>query len=177
MLTEPLPTTLDVRKATARGVSVSGALEPLDLPRFRAMLAADDGVVRAHLTFSRDEEGRYLIEAACDATVAVICQRCLEPFELQLRSANTLAAVWSDEQARHLPKHLDPLLLEGDDCPLWQIVEEELILALPPFNYHPQPDCNADLVGLAASEPEQEQREDKPNPFEVLAQLKPGEKH
>ncbi|MBN7797729.1 YceD family protein [Parahaliea mediterranea] len=177
MLTEPLPTTLDVRKAAARGVSISGALKPLDLQRFRAMLAADDGVIRARLTFSRDEEGRYLVTVETEATVSVTCQRCLEAFETRLQTANTLAVVWSDEQARHLPKHLDPLILATEDCELWQVVEDELILGLPSFNYHEQSDCNELLVGLAASEPEQEQREEKPNPFDVLAQLKPGKKH
>lgn len=177
MLTEPLPTTLDVRKAAARGVSISGALKPLDLQRFRGLLAADDGVIQAYLTFSRDEEGRYLVEVATEATVTVTCQRCLEPLEVELRTSNTLAAVWSDEQARHLAKHLDPLILTEEECELWDVVEDELILGLPPFNYHAQTDCNEILVGLAASEPEQEQREEKPNPFDVLEQLKPGKKH
>jgi DUF177 domain-containing protein len=176
MLTEPLPTTLDIRKAAARGVSISGALKPLDLQRFRAMLAADDGVIQATLACSRDEEGRYLVEVVCDASVWVACQRCLEPLEIRLQTSNTLAVVWNDEQARHLPKHLDPLVLTEEACMLWELVEDELMLGLPPYNYHEQANCNEVLVGLAASEPEQEQREDKPNPFDVLAQLKPGNK-
>lgn len=175
MLTEPLPTTLDVRKAIARGVSISGALKPLDLQRFRALLAADDGVIQARLAFTRDEEGRNLVQVETDSTITVTCQRCLEPLSTRLQTSNTLAAVWSDEQARHLPKHLDPLILADEDCNLWDVVEDELILGLPPYNYH-EGDCNDVLVGLAASEPEQELREEKPNPFEVLAQLKPGKK-
>ncbi len=177
MLTEPLPTTLDVRKAATRGVSISGALKPLELQRFRGLLASDDGDIQAHLAFSRDEEGRYLVAVSIEANVSVTCQRCLEPLSTTLRSANTLAAVWSDEQARHLPKHLDPLILTEESCLLPELVEDELILSLPPYSYHEQADCNEELVGLAASEPEQAQREEKPNPFEVLAQLKPGEKH
>jgi uncharacterized protein len=177
MLTEPLPATLDIRKATARGVSISGALKPLDLPRFRALLAADEGDVQAALTCSRDEEGHYLVEVAVEARVRVICQRCLEPLVVRFSVANTLAAVWGDEQARHLPRSLDPLLLTGETCLLWDLVEDELILGLPAFNYHEQENCNEVLVGLAAAQPERAQREDKPNPFDVLAQLKPGNKH
>lgn len=175
MLTEPLPTTLEVRKAAARGVSISGALKPLELQRFRALLAADDGAIEACLAFSRDEEGRNLLRVDIDASVTVTCQRCLEPLPIRLRTGNTLAVVWSDEQARHLPKDLDPLVLTEEACDLWHVVEDELILGLPPYSYHDS-DCNDDLVGLAASEPEQEQREEKPNPFDVLAQLKPGNK-
>ena len=117
-----------------------------------------------------------LVEVVCDATVWVACQRCLEPLEIQLQTSNLLAVVWNDEQARHLPKHLDPLILTEEACMLWELVEDELMLGLPPYNYHEQANCNELLVGLAASEPEQEQREDKPNPFDVLAQLKPGNK-
>ncbi|WP_116364166.1 YceD family protein [Parahaliea mediterranea] len=177
MLTDPLPTTLDVRKAAVRGVSISGALKPLELQRFRGLLASDDGVIQAHLAFNRDEEGRYLVTVDIEADVSVTCQRCLEPMPTTLQASNTLAAVWSDEQARHLPKHLDPLILTEEACVLRDLVEDELILSLPPYSYHEQADCNEELVGLAASEPKQEQREEKPNPFEVLAQLKPGEKH
>lgn len=176
MLTEPLPTTLDVRKASARGVSISGALKPLELPRFRALLAADDGVIRASLTFSRDEEGHYLVAVESESTVTVTCQRCLELLQKELHTSNTLAAVWSDDQARHLPRHLDPLILTEEACDLWELVEDELILGMPPYSYHEQSDCNEILVGLAASEPKQEQREEKPNPFDVLRQLKPGKK-
>ena len=53
MLTEPLPSTLDVRKAAARGVSVSGTLSPSDLPRFRALLADETGGIKVELAFSR----------------------------------------------------------------------------------------------------------------------------
>lgn len=177
MLTEPLPTTLDVRKAATRGVSISGTLKPLELQRFRALLAADDGVIEAHLTFSRDEEGRYLIEVTVDAQITVICQRCLEPMPTQLHTSHTLAVVLTDEQARHLPRHLEPLILDEEAGKLWELVEDELVLGLPPYNYHERKDCNEVLVGLAASEPEPAQGEAKPNPFDVLAQLKPGEKN
>ena len=59
MLTDPLPTTLDVRKAAMRGASTSGALKPLDYRVFRALLASDEGAVQAQLAFSRDEEGAF----------------------------------------------------------------------------------------------------------------------
>ena len=73
MLTDPLPDTLDVRKAATRGAIARGTLEPLELPRFRDLLAAGEGIIDAVLTFSRDEEGRYLVRAITDSTVTVTC--------------------------------------------------------------------------------------------------------
>lgn len=177
MLTEPLPSTLDVRKAAVRGVSVSGTLSPLDLQRFRPLLAADEGTIGAELSFSRDEENRYVIHVAVAADVSVTCQRCLEPMPAHLTSENTLAVVWTDEQAAHLPRHLDPLIAAQEACSLWELVEEELILAMPPFSYHDTEDCKERIAGYSDPAPEEVAAEDKPNPFNVLAQLKPGNKH
>ena len=105
MLSEPLPSTLDVRKAAVRGVSIRGTLKPLDLQRFRALLADDSGSIQADFSFSRDEENRYLIHLVVTAEVVVTCQRCLEPLPAALACDNILAVVWTDEQAAHLPRH------------------------------------------------------------------------
>jgi len=178
MLSEPLPSTLDVRKAAGRGVSIKGTLKPLDLPRFRALLADDNGAIQAELSFSRDEENRYLIHLALTAQVAVTCQRCLERLPTTLACENTLAVVWTDEQAAHLPRHLEPLIVEEEACSLWDAVEDELILAMPPFSYHDTEECQQILSRFNADQapPEEAVAVDKPNPFNVLAQLKPGSK-
>ena len=162
MLTDPLPASLDVRKAATRGATIRGTLKPLELPRFRDLLAADEGVVEAELALSRDEEGRYVVRVVTDSAVTVTCQRCLRPMSAALHSESTLAVVWTDEQARHLPASLDPL-----------IAGEE---AMPPFSYHEQAECNTVLADLAA-ERVADEPVDRPNPFDVLAQLKPGDTH
>jgi uncharacterized protein len=175
MLTEPLPRTLDVRKAAARGVSIGGTLKVLDLQRFRPLLAGDEGVVQARLAFSRDEENRFLVSLEIDVDVLVTCQRCLEPMSVHVASGNVLAVVGSDEQAAQLPRHLDPLIVEGEACNLWDVVEDELILAIPSFNYHPPGECKQIEAGLSQPSVD-EDGEGRPNPFDVLAQLKPGSK-
>jgi uncharacterized protein len=173
MLTEPLPTTLDIRKAAARGVRVGGTLKVLDLQRFRPLLAGDQGVVQVSLAFSRDEENRCLVALEVEADVLVTCQRCLEAMVAHLASRNVLAVVGSDEQAAQLPRNLEPLIAAGEACNLWDMVEDELILAMPPFNYHPPGDCEQIETGL--SEPAVDGAvASRPNPFDVLAQLKRG---
>lgn len=177
MSTEPLPRTLDVRRAAARGVSISGTLASLDLPRFHPLLTGDSAVISVDLAFARDDENRYLVQVSLAASVAVLCQRCLQPMPLHLSAQNTLAAVWTDEQAAHLPRHLDPLIADTEACNLWELVEDELILAMPAFSYHDTEDCKQRMTGFTGPEPEEaEDGEEKPNPFNVLAQLKPGNK-
>ena len=173
MLKDPLPRTLDVRKAAARGVSVEGSLELAKLPRFRPLLASDEGWINATLALSRDEENHSVIAVEIEAEVCVVCQRCLEQMTLPVACSNRLAVVWTDEQAKHLPKELDPLICE-DDCALWDIVEDELILALPAYSYHEGTDCNQLLTELGDAEGAIPETDTRPNPFEVLAQLKRG---
>tara|TARA_R110002110_G_scaffold14698_1_gene67609 strand:+ start:27581 stop:28120 length:540 start_codon:yes stop_codon:yes gene_type:complete len=177
MLTDPLPKTLDVRKAAARGVSVSGTVRVLDLPRFLPLLAADDALVQADFTFTRDEENRYLVQISTTGDVQVSCQRCLDPMPLRVASETQLAVVWSDEQAAHLPRHLDPLIVSEEACNLWELVEDELILAMPAFSYHEAAGCKQQTMEFSDPDAPEPAGEDKPNPFNVLEQLKPGNKH
>lgn len=176
MLSDPLPNTLDVRRATARGVTVSGSLNLPELPRFQALLAGDGGTAWAQLEFARDEESRPVIALKVSAQVSVTCQRCLQPMPLELSGETRLGIVWSDDQARHLPRHLDPLIVPEEGCNLWEIVEEELILLLPAYSYHETEDCKQILSGYSEPAPVPGEGARKPNPFEVLAQLKADEK-
>ncbi len=177
MFTEPLPSTLDVRKAATRGVSVTGALMPRDLRRFRELLVSDKGDIVADLSLFKDEENRYLVQVKVKANIEVCCQRCLSPMPLHLSTDNTLAVVWTDEEASHLPRHLDALLVEDQACNLWELVEDELILDRPSYSYHDTEACKKILEAFSPPSPEEIAAEEKPNPFNVLEQLKPGKKH
>lgn len=176
MLTLTLPIMLDVRQAAMRDVVVNGVLKPLDLKRFRPLLAGDEGVISSEILFSRDEERRHLMRVAIAADVVVTCQRCLENMPVKLSSESTLAIVWTDEEAAQLPKHLEALVVTDAPSNLWDVVEEELILALPPYSYHDTEDCKLENAAFSDQVSHEETSEQKPNPFNVLAQLKPGNK-
>ena len=168
---------LDVRKAAVRGAVMGGVLEPLDLERFRPLLAGDEGTVAVKMAFSRDEESRYVIDVAIEADILAVCQRCLDAMPEHLSSESILAVVWTDEEAVSLPRYLDPLILKEDSCNLWELVEDELILAMKPFSYHETGTCKRKTVSFFDALVKEDVVEDKPNPFNVLEQLKPGNKH
>ncbi len=172
MLTEPLPTTLDVRKAAVRGVTVSGCLEASRMERLLPALASQEARVEATLTFFRDEENRSCVTVNLSADVALICQRCLKPMRVSLQGEHQLGIVGDDDQARQLPARLEPLVVEGETCDLWSVVEDELILSLPIVSYHDSGDCKQILDDYQA-EPATSDTTGE-NPFSVLEQLKPG---
>ena len=170
----PLPTTLDVRKAAARGVTVSGTVELNRLTRLREMLASDGGCIEARCEFHRDEENRSVVEVTVDAHVTVTCQRCLEPMPLAIASRTRLAIVGDDSGARQLPSSLEPWIVEGETGDLWALIEDDLILEIPAVAYHETDDCNKlmDAYRRAPAADDVQRRGD--NPFKVLEQLKSG---
>jgi uncharacterized protein len=174
MLIEPLPTILDVRKAAVRGATVTGTLKPRDLLRFLPLVEDAESDIFVEMAFSQDEDNRYLVHLTIRADIVVLCQRCLESMPLHLSSACALAIVWTEEEAAHLQRHLDPVIVRDTHCNLWQIVEDELILSLPPYNFHAAADCKLDTDDFSDATPDQGFSEDKPNPFNVLEQLKSG---
>ncbi len=174
MSPEPLPTTLDVRRAAARGSVVSGAVSLSALPRLRDALASGEGSIEAQCAFGRDEENRSVVTVTVKAELMVACQRCLEPMPLTLESENQLAIVGDDEMARQLPAALDPWVVEGEQGDLLSLVEDELILGIPVVAYHDTETCKELLD--AYRQPPETPETDGDNPFKVLEQLKPGSK-
>lgn len=177
MSNEPLPTTLDFRKAAVRSAQLSGVVSLESLVRFKPMLADETGEVKALLRFSKDDEDRYVVSIEVSAEVAVICQRCLQPMQEKVASENTLAMVWNDEQAAALPKSLEPLIVDDTACDLYALVEDELILAMKPFSYHDASHCKSETREFFDPQSVDQVADEKPNPFDVLAQLKSDSEH
>ncbi len=175
MLSEPLPTTLDVRKAAARGVVVKGFLVPAKLPRLRELLASEQGRIEVSCSFYRDEEYRSIVAIEIEADLQLVCQRCLEAMDVQIASANELAVVRDDDRARQLPSRLEPLVLEEEDCALWSVAEDELILSLPIVSYHDTDACKQLLEDY--STPEETVDPTRENPFKVLEKLKSSQEN
>ena len=174
MLTEPLPTTLDVRKAAAREATVSGVLALPELARLQGVLASENGRVEAVFAFGRDEENRYVVTVSVDAEVEVHCQRCLDSMQVAVQSENRLAIVGDDDMAKQLPSQLEPWVVEEEQANLWALVEDELILSIPIVSYHDSEQCKQLLDDYRR--PPEEPEEVADSPFKVLEQLKPGSK-
>lgn len=129
-------------------------------------------VVRVSVDWRDDGHGRPLLEGELELRLGATCQRCLEPMELELRVQPKL--FFGD------PAHLEPALAEAGFEPcelepgttLRQLLEDEVLLAVPAFPVHQQEaDCGALAEKLAQLEPGQEGRSGS-SPFAVLAELK-----
>ena len=174
MKNQPLPRELDARKFARAGIDIEASEPVASFPRFAEALADENGEVWVALSFFRDEGGGYRLAVKTRSEVALLCQRCLEGKPSVLESASVLALVWTDEEAKSLPKDLDPLILGEEPLDVLAMLEDELIVSTPFVAYHEAPDCGAEVNPGFGDDTIDESQTD--NPFAVLASLKQSPK-
>jgi len=133
------------------------------------LLAEPTGTVQFELEFFRDAHKRYCVRGRVWGRLRLVCQRCLEPVEVTLDSAPLLALVRGHDEATRLPGEYDPLLVGGVPLHPLDLVEDEILLALPQIPVHPEEGGCAIRIP-AAEQPSAPVRPD--HPFQVLGQLK-----
>lgn len=170
---------IDPDKATQQAAAVEGTIPVTSLVRFSEMLFEPGGAVSVRLSFDQDPERRRVVEGELATPVVLQCQRCLSALETSLSSSFRVGLVSSDEQAKQLPGELEPFQFDDNEVDLWRLVEDELLLVVPPFPLHDEADCEAtELVAQYSDDgeleaPEQDEAGEE-NPFSVLAELKKG---
>lgn len=97
------------------------------------------------------------------------CQRCNQPYRLPLELNLDLYLVDSEAAEKALLSDADPYWVQDDQLPLHELIEEELLLALPVF---PRCDsCENALEAAVRSQPQQPQQQpERENPFKALKQ-------
>jgi uncharacterized protein len=163
----PLPKCFDARKACVKELELSGLVKASALPRLASVVSCEDTTISASLRFLRDEQRRFVVSAEVAGEVGVRCERCLEIMPLEVKAQSTLMLCSSDEQAQQCPSQYEPLVYTGEELDLYEVIEEELLLALPVAPMH-EAMC-VEALPEAEAGPIVEDR--KPNPFAVLANL------
>jgi uncharacterized protein len=81
----------------------------------------------------------------------------------------------SDEEAKRLPDQYDPLVAGGQSLSVAQLIEDEVLLALPAIPRHDDAVCTAvNAVMMEERHGEGDSAESSASPFSVLARLKPN---
>lgn len=126
------------------------------------------GNVTVRCGFARNAQGVAFVSGEAHAQVSLTCQRCLEPVQVSLDIDFRLALVGEEEEAEKLSDDEDYLVVGYETVSLQDIVEDELILALPLVATHE--DCDA--VSFVQEALPVEVAPKKENPFQMLADLK-----
>jgi len=121
----------DLESLADRGVTLSGELDVGALTRLKSLLHSEVGSVRATLRFRQRGDGWLALELGLDASVELVCQRCLEPFRHELAETENVVLADSDSLPATVPEGSEPFELEGGRFRPAQLIEDELIVAMP----------------------------------------------
>lgn len=168
-----LPATVDpIRLADARA-HISGELPVKAMGRLRTMCLDDEGEASISLHFERSgEQSLRRMRGTITVSLHVACQRCLERMTLVVKTEPSLILVKSGDRSERLTQETD-VLVSDKPLSLTNIVEEELLLAMPMIPMHDIGDCP---VKLYVTAPEAEVQSSRGNPFAVLSRLKRKDK-
>ncbi len=152
--------------------SFQGVLPIAALPRLGEALAGTEGTAQYELDFGRDEFGTAYLDLRVQAPLTLTCQRTLEPFVLPVTVDSRLGLIRSEREEAALPPEVEPLLVADDGkLNLADVIEDELLLALPLVPVNPDSTLPEEVVGPGPEEASSgEGRSD--NPFAVLRELK-----
>jgi len=153
---------IDGFEFASAGATQRGSMPLSGFPRLRDLLASDAGEVAYEVKGLRDAQGRPSLRVAVRGTLVLRCQRCLEAmrFEVDEEEMLVLAATQDEIDADPVDTETPDRILAGKEMALGELIEDELILALPYAPRHE--DCSADA---AAGD------EEKPSPFAGLRGL------
>ncbi|MDX1519462.1 MAG: YceD family protein [Gammaproteobacteria bacterium] len=165
LMSSDLPQTINPLRLARADALLKGQLNIGEMQRLSALVTDRQGQVDFELNFSQDADGQCYVKGHCATTISMSCQRCFQPISVDIATPTRLIVVLSIEAARDVPEEYEPLLFTGDEIDLINMVEEEILLALPISPRHDTAECHA-------AEEIAELRNEKPGPFSVLKDLK-----
>jgi len=162
-----LPGSIDPIKLAEQGIRLTGTLPLKGMSRLAEACVEGHGEVVVDLEFGRRErDNRCVMVGQLSAALKLPCARCLEPVEIRIEASPELVLLRPGEEGLDEQDGADALVVE-QPVALNQLVEDELLLAMPMYPAHPQGQCPADTVTGAG-------RENRNNPFAALESLKKG---
>ncbi|HXH04006.1 MAG TPA: YceD family protein [Candidatus Competibacteraceae bacterium] len=163
-----LPDKFDPWKLADAAGQLQGEFAVSRLQRLAALLhGAPTGNVAVWLGAGRDSQGRAWLAGRFETNLTLLCQRCLTPLSLALVAECRLAPQHG-EDAAELPEGCEALsVMEDGWVALVELVEDELLLALPMVPLHGDEQVCRD-AGYIPPAPAADERA---HPFAGLAQL------
>ncbi len=175
---EHFPDSVDPWVMVEREQVIQGQIPLASMNRLLALSEGRGGagVANFNLSFHRDASRRAVVRCEIEAELNLTCQRCLEPMKMPLIIDSRLGLVQGMDESAKLPEELDPLMVTEDtSLNIRELVEDEILLAIPDVPRHSEEDCQLDLGNFTDS-PELEDANKGSNPFDILAVLKDGDK-
>lgn len=159
-------------KAAEGNRRFAGTIPLRNMSRLKPLLADDQGEARFEAQFTRDALGWATIQLDVRAELPLVCQASLERYDEPVSRSSLLAVAKDPEQQDELPEHYEATLAEDGRLVFLDLVQDELILAVPQVPRKPgleEVRFSTDPDGVQAGEDEEQKR-----PFAALGDLLKG---
>lgn len=178
------PKTVLLRQAVQQALVLTGKVKTARLARVKSAVIGTPETFEVNLEFERNELEKPCANLTVKGYVELECQRCLGLVRIGLESSTQLVFVAHDDEARTVTGARDPWIVSGDTLDIDELLEDEILLALPGVPLHEKSDgpgaggCTAVPMEYpdpgstkvpAVPEPEDAVTR---RPFDVLAKLK-----
>ncbi len=165
-----LPEVVDAWRMVARGERLSGTYLVSAMPRLVDSLESDRGSVDVTFRFDRTRLRTPCLEIEIRGTVVLECRRTQQPFEYELDLQSLLALVRDENEAESVEGELEPCVVSEQGLRLRDVVEDEMILALPIMPLSPAAMNDDEPLPYGVEETPEAVRE--VSPFAVLKKLR-----
>ncbi len=166
-----LPISVDPVRAAQKHLELESRIPKELLSRLAESTISVHSDIDTVFSFDIDKQKLRIFHGKASVAVELICQRCNAPMIYQCEAEFTYCPVHNQEQENNLPDAYESIYYdENGEVNLHQVVEDELILALPQIAKHAIEECQQSEFELTFGEIDEE--EQRPNPFEALAKLK-----
>jgi uncharacterized protein len=155
---------------------LTGEIPVARMKRLSPLLLSDAGNVQVSLVFGIDDIGQANVTGQVDTIVTMQCQRCMESMDVAVNAEVSLAFVTTEKQAQALPSYYEPLIVEEETL-LSELVEDEIILALPAVPLHEAGQCAVqepyvDKLQSTTDDLQSGDTAKQRNPFAILEKLR-----
>ena len=169
-MNQTLPVHLNFAQKAKIGFEIQGKLPIKQFKRLNEALLSDEGDIEVELKFDRAGPVPFIV-GHIKTELQLKCQRCMQAMSHSVDVDFKLGLVQNEAQMEKLEDEFEPYLLESDNNHLPDMLEEELLLALPLVAVH-EFDCSDYLQKQELEQQDKvEKTEEKENPFSVLKDL------
>lgn len=166
-----LPQTLDPVKSAMKRSDYAGVIASKDLVRLMDAVQQCNEFVDVKVKFDKDAQGLVFFHGSMSTDVTLSCQRCNGELAHPISIEFCFSPVQGMDDTDEIPEAYEPIEVnEYGEIDLFQLLEDELILALPIVPLHAEELCTVKEDDMTFGQiAEEDTRE---NPFAVLKELK-----
>jgi uncharacterized protein len=172
MQTVKIPVSIDPFRAASSSLRYNGIVPGKLNKRLNELCAGDCSDVVVSLECGVDLQGIVYLRGKAVTELTLLCQRCMTQYTTEVTVEFCFSPCKNETEIDELPDAYDPIECNDiGEVRLHQLIEDELIVAMPIIPVHEDTDCSLGSKDIVVGEIDPA-HEERPNPFAVLEKLK-----